>query len=60
LNDHQYWFVESNQHLEIPLTGGFVGMAGKLSKPLYNFSGYFDFIKARGILSMPPVSGYQQ
>jgi hypothetical protein len=26
-------------------------MAGKLSKPLYNFSGCFDFVKARGILS---------
>jgi hypothetical protein len=26
-------------------------MASKLSKPLYNFLWYFDFIKARGILS---------
>jgi hypothetical protein len=48
---HPYWFGENKQSLEIPLTGGFVGMAGKLSKPLYNLSGHFDFIKARGILS---------
>jgi hypothetical protein len=51
VTSHPYWFGESNQSLEIPMTGGFVGMAGRFSKPLYNFSGYFDSIKARGILS---------
>jgi len=45
-----YWFGNKNL-LEIPLSGAFVGMAGVLSKPLYNLSGHFNIIKARGILS---------
>ncbi len=46
-----YWFGKNDQFLEIPLTGAFVGNAGKLSKYIYNFSGYFNMFKARGILS---------
>jgi hypothetical protein len=48
---YPYWFGEGNESLEIPMTGGFVGMAGRFSRPLYNFSRYFDSVKATGILS---------
>lgn len=46
-----YYFGGEFQYLEIPLSSGFVGMAGIFSKYLYNLAGYLDFIKARGILS---------
>ena len=46
-----YWFGEDNNMLEIPLSGAFVGPAGRLSKHIYNLAGHFSFIKARGILS---------
>jgi len=46
-----YWFGPDNNMLEIPLSGGFAGVAGALSIPLYNLAGHFNFIKARGILS---------
>lgn len=46
-----YWFGADKNLLEIPLSGAFVGNAGALSKHLYNISGYFNVIKARGILS---------
>jgi len=46
-----YWFGDTNELLEIPLSGAFVGMAGSWSKTLYNLSGYLDVVKARGILS---------
>ncbi len=46
-----YWFGQDKDLLEIPLSGAFVGMAGTLSKHIYNASGYLSMIKARGILS---------
>ncbi len=46
-----FWFGENEQLLEIPLTGAFVGYAGKLSKDIYNLAHYFNFLRARGILS---------
>jgi hypothetical protein len=50
-----FWFAEhleaQNTLLEIPLSGAFVGYAGKAGKPIYNLAHYFEFIKARGILS---------
>jgi len=45
------WIGAEKKILEIPLTGAFVGHAGKFSKSIYNISGYFDKFKARGILS---------
>lgn len=46
-----YWFGTNNKLLEIPLSGAFVGLAGSLSKTLYNISGHLNKIKARGVLS---------
>ncbi|MBL7005022.1 MAG: polysaccharide deacetylase family protein [Gammaproteobacteria bacterium] len=46
-----FWFGDDNSLLEIPLSGAFVGVAGKMSKHLYNASGYLNIFKARGILS---------
>jgi len=46
-----YWFGKGENMLEIPLSGAFVGPAGRLAKHLYNLAGYFDFLRARGILS---------
>jgi hypothetical protein len=50
-SSHPCWFGGNERLLEIPLTGGFVGRAGGLSKNLYDVAGHFDAIKARGILS---------
>jgi hypothetical protein len=46
-----YWFGANTDLLELPLSGAFIGMAGKLSKPLYNAAGWFEFIRLRGMLS---------
>lgn len=46
-----YWFGSGREMLEIPLSGAFVGMAGAMASHVYNLSGYFDILKARGILS---------
>ncbi len=50
-----FWFAqrleEQNALLEIPLSGAFVGYAGKAGKHIYNLAHYFEVIKARGILS---------
>ena len=37
--------------LQIPVTSAFVGLAGKHSKFMYNFSGNLDWLKLRAILS---------
>jgi hypothetical protein len=46
-----YWFGHDDSLLEIPLTGGFVGMAGRMSRPLYDIAGHLSLVKARGLLS---------
>ena len=46
-----YWFGPGDSLLEIPVSGAFVGFAGKASKYLYNFAGQLEFLKVRGILS---------
>ena len=46
-----YWVGSEKKILEIPLTGAFVGNAGKMSKHIYNVSGHLNLLKARGILS---------
>lgn len=44
-----FWF--DDDLMEIPVTGGFVGMAGNVSKPLYNMSQSLKKLKMPGILS---------
>jgi len=46
-----FWFGESEKLLEIPVTGAFVGWAGDLAKPIYNFSMKFKKFKLPGIFS---------
>jgi hypothetical protein len=46
-----YFFGMSDEMLEIPLSGAYVGHAGDAGRALYQFAGHFDFIRARGILS---------
>ena len=46
-----FWFGDKGDMLEIPVSGAFVGWAGELSKPIYNFG--MDLVKFRlpGIFS---------
>ena len=47
-----YWFGENNELLEIPLSGAFVGYLGtSMARRIYAAAGYFNKLKARGILS---------
>lgn len=46
-----YWIDDEKSMLEIPLSGAFVGCAGKLSKYLYSAAGKLNRLKVRGILS---------
>jgi len=48
---HPYWFGQNQKLLEIPLSGGFIGAAGRHSKTLYDVAGHLDLFKARWILS---------
>ncbi len=46
-----HWFGADENILEIPVTGAFVGWAGRASKSLYNLAGQLRAFKAPGILS---------
>ncbi len=45
------WFGEDDSLLEIPLSGAFVGSAGKYSRGLHSVAGHFDLLRLRGVLS---------
>ncbi len=46
-----HWICENSSMLEIPLTGAFVGTAGKLSAPLYRIAGNLDALRLRGVFA---------
>jgi len=46
-----FWFGDNGDLLEIPVTGAFVGWAGALAKPIYNFAMNFKKFKLPGIFS---------
>lgn len=46
-----FWFGNNNDMLEIPVSGAFVGNAGKYSRNLYNVGNKFEKLKVPGILS---------
>ncbi len=46
-----YFFGEQNNILGLPVTGAFVGCAGKLSKPLFNIAQRFKSLKAPAVLA---------
>ncbi|MFC4258515.1 polysaccharide deacetylase family protein [Marinobacter lacisalsi] len=47
-----FWYgPDSGRLLELPVTGGFVGVAGRLSPPVFDLAMAFRKLKAPGILS---------
>lgn len=51
-NAWPFWYGPSDKRLlELPVTGGFVGVAGRLSPPLFDLAMAFRRFKAPGILS---------
>ena len=46
-----FWFGEGGRLLEIPLTAGFVGWAGRARRSVYNFGSRLEKLKAPGVLS---------
>ena len=46
-----FWYDESKNLLEIPVTGAFVGWLGGLSSRVYDYAGKIEILKAKAILS---------
>jgi hypothetical protein len=46
-----FWFGPELRMLEIPVTGAFVGWAGAMSRPLYNFGQRLKKFKVPGVLA---------